>query len=84
MGEGLSRRDFLKAAGRLLVLGGIGALAATLLGGAGGPANRRQRPPIGETCLNEGLCRGCASFAGCGLPSALSARERAPGARVGA
>jgi hypothetical protein len=92
VGKGLSRREFLKAAGRLLALGGIGALAVRLLGGLGGGSStggaglggRGSRPPIGETCVNDGFCRACASFTGCGLPSALSARERAPGGNPGA
>jgi len=68
--EDLSRRRFFISLLRLAAFGGIGALAARLLGG------RPVRP--GETCVNEGLCRGCTAFSGCGLPSALSARERAP------
>ena len=75
MAEQLSRRRFLAMFLRLVALGGIGALAARLLGGS--PA----RP--GETCVNEGLCRGCGAFSRCGLPQALSARERAPWGRGG-
>lgn len=80
-GSGLSRRQFLvslgRTAGRLLLLAGLGAAGAALA--------RRGRPEdrTGETCINGGLCRGCAAFAGCGLPQALSARERAPWARGG-
>ncbi len=29
----------------------------------------------GQTCVNNGICRGCDSFDDCGLPSALSAKE---------
>ncbi len=69
MADGISRRQFFGTLLRLAVLGGIGTLAARLLGFG------RGRP--GETCVNQGVCRGCSAFAGCGLPSALSARERA-------
>jgi hypothetical protein len=84
--ERLSRREFLAGAARLAALGGIGALVARLVGGpflgraaggSGGSAGVR----TGETCTNDGYCRSCGSFAGCGLPAALSARRRAPWAR---
>ena len=71
MAEDLSRRRFFTVLLRLAAFGGIGALAARLLGGT--PA----RP--GETCVNEGLCRGCGVYPGCGLPQALSARDSARG-----
>ena len=77
MAEHLSRREFLGAAARLAALGGLGALVVRL---ARGSAGRRGSRP-GETCANDGLCRGCGSFAGCGLPAALSAKQRAPWAR---
>lgn len=83
MAERLSRREFLAAAARLAALGGLGALVArlargTLAGGtAGGGSGRRLR----ESCTNDGLCRTCGGFDGCGLPAALSARQRAPWAR---
>ena len=76
MAEDLSRREFLRAAGRAIALGGLGVLVFRLLRRGG-----RARPAGAETCLNDGLCRGCGSFAGCGLPSALSAKQRAPWAR---
>jgi hypothetical protein len=66
-----SRREFLVSIARLLALGGLGALATRLLGG-------RPAAP-GETCVNEGVCRGCPTFVGCGLPQALSARDRGVG-----
>lgn len=76
MAEGLSRREFLKAAGRLIALGGLGILVFRPVGRGGA-----RRPTDGETCVNDGLCRGCTAFAGCGLPAALSAKQRAPWAR---
>ena len=76
MAEGLSRREFLKTIGRIAALGGLGVLVYRLLRGGvvRGPAG-------GETCVNEGLCRSCRVFPGCGLPAALSAKQRASWAR---
>ena len=76
MAENLSRRELLGMAGRALALGALGALAVRLLRRGGSSA----RPGF-ETCLHDGYCRTCGSFAGCGLPSALSAKQRAPWAR---
>jgi hypothetical protein len=33
----------------------------------------------GQRCANRGVCRGCAVFASCGLPQALSAKGARPG-----
>ncbi len=80
MAERLSRRAFLGAAARLAVLGGLGALVVRLVRRVpAGAANATARQ--GETCINDGLCRACGGFAGCGLPAALSAKQRAPWAR---
>jgi hypothetical protein len=90
--SGMSRRDFLKAAGRLLALGGIGAIAVRVIGWTGNRAGAGTRRTgggsdsgtgvrAGETCITAGVCRGCSVFSGCGLPSALSARQRAAWAR---
>ncbi len=76
MAEDLSRREFLRTAGRLIALGGLGVLVFRLLRRTG-----VRRPAGAETCVNDGLCRGCGAFAGCGLPAALSAKQRAPWAR---
>lgn len=73
MGEAISRRTFLRSAARLAAAGGLALLAGRLLG-LGRSAAR-------EVCVNEGVCRGCPTFTGCGLPAALSARGRAPWAR---
>jgi hypothetical protein len=73
MGERLGRREFLKTVARWLLLAGLGAVAARLL---------RGKPQRGsETCTNDWVCRGCTAFKGCGLPQALSAKQRAPWAR---
>ncbi|MCX7030071.1 MAG: hypothetical protein NTU62_08125 [Spirochaetes bacterium] len=76
MAEDLSRREFLRTAGRAIALGGLGVLVFRLLRRGG-----VRRPSGTETCVNDGLCRGCGAFAGCGLPAALSAKARAPWAR---
>ena len=93
----LNRRDFLIVLARGLLLLGIGLLAVKLLGGrlgrwlGGGSGQLRPvrsdfgRSPAGlpgQDCVNRGICRGCPSFAGCGLPQALSARRRAPWAQL--
>jgi len=65
-----SRREFLRAAAR----GGLLALliaACRLAARSGGSA--------GQRCVNRGVCRGCAAFASCGLPQALSAKGARPG-----
>ena len=56
------RREFLRSIARLAVLGGA----------AGGVVALTRKS--GETCVNEGVCRGCPVFGGCGLPQALSAK----------
>jgi hypothetical protein len=77
MAERTSRREFLKTAARWLLLAGLGAVAARLLRSRPGRGLRHG----GEICVNDGLCRGCTAFKGCGLPQALSAKQRAPWAR---
>lgn len=59
-----SRRGFLQNIGRMAVL-------AVLAGGTALLVGRRSS----ETCVNSGICRGCAEFSGCGLPQALSAKR---------
>lgn len=64
------RRGFLKRLGGWLAFGG-------LIGGVGMLVARRPEAPAGpgETCVNDGLCRGCAAYAGCRLPTALSMKQ---------
>jgi hypothetical protein len=73
MGESRTRREFLKTAGRLLAAGGLGFLGLRLVGAG--------RKSLREICVGEGVCKGCTTFTGCGLPAALSARQSAPWAR---
>jgi hypothetical protein len=60
-----NRREFFRAAARYGSLAAIGVAAAFTA-----------RPRQGQKCLNQGICSGCAVFAGCGLPAALSAKQR--------
>ena len=80
MAEGLTRREFLKSAARLALLAGLGALGLRLLRGGGAAAGGRL-PRAGQTCVNQGVCRGCTAWSGCGLPAALSARRALSGGR---
>jgi len=76
--EDVSRREFLRTAARFLALGGIGMMAARLT-----RMGRGTQVSGPEICVNDGVCRGCVVFADCGLPAALSAKQRAPWARRG-
>jgi hypothetical protein len=62
-----SRREFLRGLAR-------GAAGAALAGGAAALVARGQVLPPQE-CANQGLCRRCPVYDGCGLPQALSARR---------
>jgi hypothetical protein len=86
MAEGLTRREFLKSAARLALLAGLGALGLRLLRGGAGAAGAagaagRRLPRAGQTCVNQGVCRGCTAYSGCGLPAALSAKRVLSGGR---
>ena len=66
------RREFLRGGVRCALLAGLAAVSATLLKRGGGKLT-------GQTCINQGICSGCAAYAGCGLPQALSAKQAKPG-----
>ena len=68
----IHRREFFRAAAR------YGSLAAI-----GVAAYLTTRPRNGQTCINNSICRGCAAFTDCGLPSALSAKAARAGASGG-
>lgn len=71
----LSRRELLRGMARLAALGGIALVAARLLGRVPGVS-----PAAGlQSCVSDGRCRGCGVLDGCGLPQALSFRQRAGG-----
>ena len=69
MSESTTRREALRRCGRMVTAAGLGALGIALVRNPRNPARGRQ------TCVNHGMCRGCGSFRGCGLPQALSARR---------
>jgi len=60
-----SRREFFRSAGRYGVLGLLSVVAVVT----------GRRSFGGQKCVNQGICRGCAVFNGCGLPQALSAKS---------
>lgn len=61
------RRGFL----RWCTLGAIAAGLGILVG-------RRAVERPGETCGNQGLCRGCGTYDACRLPQALSMKAALP------
>lgn len=63
-----SRREFFRSGVRYAVLGVLSVATAIL-----GRRSITRLPD--QTCINEGVCRGCTAFAGCGLPQALSAKS---------
>jgi len=63
-----NRRDFLRGGVRYALLAGLGAVSATLFKRSGGKLS-------GQTCINQGICSGCATYADCGLPQALSRKQ---------
>lgn len=67
-GDEHSRREFFRRLGRNLALGAAAVVTGVL--GA-----RRRRANKSQACVNQGVCRGCPSFDGCGLPQALSAKQ---------
>jgi hypothetical protein len=66
-----NRREFLRNGLRHALLAGVGAVSALLIRRGGGKLSS-------QACINQGICRGCGAFAGCGLPQALSAKEFQP------
>lgn len=67
-----SRREFVRDGFRYALLAGLAAVSAVLTRRNGGKLS-------GQVCVNQGICRGCTAFAGCGLPQALSAKQTRPG-----
>jgi hypothetical protein len=63
-----NRRDFFRGGARYALLTALGAVSATLFRRSGGKLT-------GQTCINQGICSKCTTFADCGLPQALSAKE---------
>jgi hypothetical protein len=67
-----SRREFLIGTARYGMLSFVGLIA-----GFNAAKARRLWPK--QTCINQGLCAGCAVFADCGLPQALTAKTMVGG-----
>lgn len=65
-----NRREFVRDAARWALLAVIAAVSALLA------ATRRVTLPD-QTCVNRGICGGCAVFTKCELPAALSAKVAA-------
>ena len=63
-----TRREFLRGGIRYALLAGASAVAVSV-------ASRPGAKLTGQTCVNEGICRGCAVVGDCGLPQALSFRQ---------
>lgn len=63
-----NRREFLRGSIRYTLLACVGAVSAVLV-------KRRGELPENQTCVNQGICRGCGVFEDCGLPQALSAKQ---------
>ena len=62
-----SRRELFRATlryGLLTLLAGAASLAA------------RKPAPVGQRCINRGICGDCGVFAQCGLPRALSVKQQ--------
>ena len=66
--ESANRREFLRGGARYALLAGLAVVSAVLV-------KRRSATLPGQTCINQGICRGCGAFEDCGLPQALSAKE---------
>lgn len=62
------RREFLRDVGRK-------AIASLLVFGTGSLVAKKSTKSI-EECTGDGICRGCADLTDCGLPGALSFKER--------
>lgn len=62
----ISRSEFLKDIGRVIVVGAFTAGVAALV-------NRPSRPH--DTCVSNGICSRCSGLHACALPQAMSARQ---------
>lgn len=62
-----NRREFFRAAGRYTLLAAFSAA---------GYLSARKGKLKGQTCIQQGLCNGCVQLADCGLPAALSRKQK--------
>jgi len=63
-----NRREFLRGGARYALLWALAAISGALV-------KRRVGSLPGQTCLNQGICRGCGAVGDCGLPQALSFKQ---------
>ena len=66
--ETANRREFLRGGARYALLAGLAAVSTVLV-------KRRGASLPDQTCINEGICRGCGAVSDCGLPQALSFKQ---------
>jgi hypothetical protein len=64
------RREFFRATARY-------TLSAAL--SAAGYLSARPGKLKGQSCIRQGLCNNCVQFADCGLPAALSRKQKEEG-----
>ena len=71
-----SRRELLRAGVRGVAIAAVASVAAVLAarGLRRGGIDRSE-----QTCDNRNLCRSCGRLSDCGLPAAVSLRQRAEG-----
>jgi hypothetical protein len=66
--ESANRREFLRGGARYALLAGLAAVSAVLI-------KRHGASLPSQTCINQGICRGCGAVGDCGLPQALSFKQ---------
>ncbi len=66
-----TRRESFRTLARLCMLAALGGGAALLLKRRGVAPTDAGR----QTCTASGICRGCPSLAGCGVPQALALKS---------
>ena len=71
-----SERTTRKQNRRSVLTGALRYVALGTLAAVGGLAVAKRRRLVAEgTCINEGLCRGCAILAQCSLPEAVVVKQ---------
>ena len=68
----VGRLEFLRRAARYGMLSALAGVAVWNM-------RSRTRWFGGANCVNRGLCGGCPAFVDCGLPPAMSVRQRTSG-----
>jgi len=63
-----TRREFMRGVLRGVALAGAAVFSAAML-------LRKHGAPTEDSCISNGICRGCAVLEGCRLPQALSAKH---------